>query len=388
MNKVYIGLGIASFLLVTLVGQTQAAEPTAGKSIEIQFFYSTTCPHCRAEQPFLDDLQDKYKDIKVIRYSIYERENQELLRHLLEERKMLEYFGSVPITIVGSEVFLGFDNAEGIGRSIEAAVAAQLAARAPAGEEPMPLDDTPTTTAGTGIKINQQPLVLLAVSLGALDGFNVCSLGALVLILSLVLVLRSRRKVFLYGGLFILTTAVVYGLLIVFWHQLFSLLGQYLRLLDLTLGILGVVGAVYFFREYLRFRRYGPACQVGGARLIGRMAKLVERSFGSHSTALLVAGSILLFAAVVTMVEFPCSAAVPVMFAGVLAKSNLPGLAYLGYLGLYLLFYLIDELVVFGIAVWKLSLWMGKGKFVTYAALVQSLLLLLLGGYYLISFVR
>ena len=154
------------------------------------------------------------------------------------------------------------------------------------------------------------------------------------------------------------------------------------------LGALGIVGAIYFFREFLRFRKYGPTCEVGGAKIIGKMSKLVKNSFGKKSNVLLIIGSILLFAAVVTVVEFPCSAAVPVMFAALLAKANLSGLAYLGYLALFLSFYLIDELIVFGIAVWKLSLWISKGKFVTYAALIQAILLLLLGGYYLLSFIR
>lgn len=410
------------FVIVWLIFSSLVpAKLLAQEKLEILFFFSPTCPHCQAEEPFLDSLEQKYSELDIKRYIASDFNNQRLLRQLLEEANKLEYFGSVPVTFIGNELFLGFDNADGVGKTMEASVINQLAeiktmpepvVLSPVAQTIEPEQDVPTledvtnpsetnldqenktpeetkvTTAGIdSAKLEKYSLPAMAVILGSLDGFNVCSLGALLLILSLVLVLRSRRQVFLYGGIFLLTTALVYGLLIVFWHQLFSILGQYVRILDFVLGALGIGGAIYFFREFLRFKKFGPACEVGGAKLIGKMSKLVERSFGTKGSTLLIAGSILLFAAVVTLVEFPCSAAVPVMFAGLLAKANLPGAMYLVYLGLFLLFYLFDELIVFGMAVWKLSLWVGKGKFVTYAALFQAILLLLLGGYYIISFI-
>lgn len=417
MKKLLLVFGIFGIIFSLANPAAIKAATTNPDKLEILFFYSPTCPHCQAEEPFLDSLEQKYPELEVKRYLGSDFKNQMLLRQLLEAAGKLEFFGSVPVTFIGTELFLGFDNAENIGSQMEVSIIRQIASlkpklepifipelklienpqiaepkAAPQKEEQTTESDkeeSKVTAAGIDLgKLEKYSLPALAITWGSLDGFNVCSLGALLLILSLVLVLRSRKQVLIYGGVFLLTTAVVYGLLILFWHQLFSVLGQYVRLLDFALGILGVGGAIYFFREFLRFRRYGPACGVGGAKLIGKMSHLVEKSLGSKGSGLLIAGSILLFAAVVTLVEFPCSAAVPVMFAGLLAKANLPGAAYLGYLALFLLFYLIDELIVFGIAVWKLSLWASKGNFVTYAALLQSVLLLLLGGYYLLSFIR
>jgi thiol-disulfide isomerase/thioredoxin len=382
------------------------------EKLQLLFFYSPTCPHCRVEEPFLNGLEQKYPELNIKRYIASDFNNQLLMQRLLESHASLEYFGSVPVTFIGNELFLGFDNADGIGNKMESSIIRQIELLKPEpalivpiieqseppsseevvqpeAKEELPAEKLKVTTIGIDkSKLEKYSLPVLALALGALDGFNVCSLGALLLILSLVLVLRSRRQVFIYGGIFLFTTALIYGLLIVFWHQLFSALGQYVRVLDFTLAVLGIGGAIYFFREFIRFKLYGPACEVGGVKLIGKMSRLVEKAFGSKGNILLISGSIFLFAAVVTIVEFPCSAAVPVMFAGILTKANLPDMTYLGYLALFLMFYLIDELVVFGVAIWKLSLWMDKEKFVTYAALIQAILLLLLGGYYLLSFIR
>src|SRR6056297_3651785 len=81
------------------------------------------------------------------------------------------------------------------------------------------------------------------------------------LILSLVLSLRSRTKIVLYGGTYLLVAAVVYGVLIVLWYNLCQVLSQYLRAMEILIGVLGIGGGVYFLKEFIRFKREGaPTC--------------------------------------------------------------------------------------------------------------------------------
>jgi hypothetical protein len=44
---------------------------------------------------------------------------------------------------------------------------------------------------------------------------------------------------------------------------------------------------------------------------------------------------------------------------------------------------MLDEIAVFLVAVLTMRLWLASGKFVTYATLVQAVILSLLGAYYL-----
>jgi len=53
------------------------------------------------------------------------------------------------------------------------------------------------------IRLGDLSFPVMAVALGALDGFNVCSLGALLLVLSLVLAFKSKKRIVLFGGTFI-----------------------------------------------------------------------------------------------------------------------------------------------------------------------------------------
>ena len=223
--------------------------------------------------------------------------------------------------------------------------------------------------------------------LGVLDGFNVCSLGALVLILGLVLALRSRKKVLIFGGLFILTTAIVYGFLIVLWYQIFSFLVPYIRIMEILIGILGIGGGIYFLKEFIKFRKQGPTCEIKGRKqMMSKFSSKFQKSLQESGNILLLSGLVLLFAGIVTIVEFPCSAALPVIFAGVLAQSGLPAFSYLLYIAFYLLFYMLDEIIVFLIAFFTMKIWLASSRITTWIILVQAIILFGLGAYYLFGF--
>jgi hypothetical protein len=90
----------------------------------------------------------------------------------------------------------------------------------------------------------------------------------------------------------------------------------------------------------------------------------------------------LLFSAVITIVEFPCSAVFPAIFSGILAEANLPLYLSLLYIGVYILFYMLDEIAVFLIAVFTMKIWILSPRFIVILNLFASILLFLLAFYY------
>ncbi len=384
MRKLLVIFALTALLIPLLA----AAQVPKNNEATLYFFYSPTCSVCAKEKVFLDELQEHYPDLIVESYSFHSSEGKNLLKTFLEDHGAERFYGSVPMTFIGNEFFPGFDESTGIG--IEAAVAATI--ELPAQPEPPELPDGDN---GATIRLPfvgefdtaRYSLPVLAVILGTLDGFNVCSLGALVLILGLVLALRSRRKILIYGGVFILTTAVVYGLLIMLWYQLFGFVSSYLILLQLLIVVVGIGGGVYFFREFARFRKYGPTCDDGiGGKISTRFSSRIRNALDKPGNILAILGSVLLFAAVITVVEFPCSAAVPVVFAGILASHGLSVGSHLIYIAIFLLFYLLDELIIFALAVWKLNVWCTTSpKFITWATFVEAVVLTGIGLYYFIT---
>jgi len=367
------------FTLLLFPGEIKAEQKP-----ELLFFYSETCTHCATEQNFLDNIEKKYPELSVIRHSIHERKNVKLLEEIAPKYNAERYIGQVPLTFVGDDFFLGFDNANGIGKKIENSIIKILKDR----PQPTQTPENPDliyVPLLEDIDPAKYSLPALAVTLGFLDGFNVCSLGALILILGLVLMLKSRKKIFLFGGIFVLTTAVIYGILIVLWYKLFSFFSSYLRLMEILIGAIGIGGALYFFKEFYRFKKHGPTCAISeGNSIIGKMTLKVQNAFQNPKNIWSLIMGVLVFATVLTIVEFPCSAAIPVVFAGILSKAQLPGILYLLYISIFILLYLLDELLVFAIAAFTMKLWLTSPKFTTWITFVEAVILAILGLYYLI----
>lgn len=382
LKKIFLGC----FLIVLALGalSTARAQNRASSSaeVEINFFYSETCPHCAAEEEFLSDLQEKYDRLVVNKHRA--SQNVSLLEDYFEKYDANErYLGSVPLTFIEDELIVGFDNARGVGREIENEVRKNLDLDPLEEKEKKQILNLPLIGK---LDASKYSLPALSVIMGILDGFNVCSLGALALILGLVMTLKSRKKIFIFGGIFVLTTALVYGVLIVLWYKLFATLAPYMRFMEYLVAALIFGGAAYFFKEFWRMKKEGPKCEGNFAQgLTNKLKRKVKGEIEKDTSTNLwgIAGAILLFAAVLTVVEFPCSAAVPVAFAGILSTAELPTITYLSYIAIFVFFYLLDELVVFGIAVWKLKIWMESPKFVKWTTLVEAIILVLLGFSYL-----
>jgi len=361
-----------------------SAFSVSAQEVTIEFFFSPTCPHCVAEKVFLDELQERHPEIIINRHSVNEKKKADLLNKLYSEYNVLDsYKGLVPVTFTNEEYFIGFNDniAKDIERCIDECERGDVSKGGFSVVDLKGNIDVPII--GT-LNVKQFSLPILAVLLGILDGFNVCSLGALVLILGLVLAIKSRKKTLLFGGIFIVTTAVVYGLLIVIWYQVFSFFTSYMRLMQILVGLLGIGGAIYFFKQFLKFRKYGPTCEMSaGDGMVAKFSSKFKDSLRNSTNTLLLLASVLVFAGILTIIEFPCSAVIPVAFAGILAGASLSTFQYLLYISIFIAFYMLDEIAIFLIAFFTMKLWLASNKALTWITLVEAIVLFALGVYYL-----
>lgn len=364
--------------------QAQIKLEVTSPNVEVNFFYSETCPHCKAENAFLDKIQPNYPEVKINRYLMTDTGHRQLLIDSLKKYNAEKYLGLVPLTFIGEDFIPGFDNENGTGKQIEDSIKKQMGVVIPDNEENKSKIHLPIIG---DIDLEKYSLLAQAVVLGFFDGFNICSLGALVLILGLVVILRSRKKILFFGGTFILTTAIVYGILIGLWYQLFYFLGPYLKIMDIFIGILGVMGGIYFLKQFLKYRKYGPTCDMNNNNgLVNKFSSKIQKSFQESQGLWTILISVFIFAIVITIVEFPCSAVIPVLFAGILAKAQVSVGAYIFYIAIYLLFYMIDEIIVFLIAVFTMNIKIASSKIMTWLNLIEAIILFGLGFYYLIGF--
>jgi len=93
----------------------------------------------------------------------------------------------------------------------------------------------------------------------------------------------------------------------------------------------------------------------------------------------LALGSMVVLAVSVNMLELVCSAGLPAIYTQILSMSQLSPVSYYLYLILYVLIFMLDDLVIFLIAV---ATWHTVGlstKFSRYSSLIGGILILLLG---------
>lgn len=348
---------------------------------ELNILSSPTCPHCISAKAFLAEFKREQKpDLVINDYTL--ASNTEKAQALYQEYNVpLQYQGLVPIMFIADRYFVGFNEQTGeeMAQFILSLDDSNLASEEGLGDR----EGVVKVPFLGKIDLKSYSLPVLAIVLGIVDGFNVCSLGALVLILGLVIALRSRRRILLLGSAFLLTTGLVYGLMIFLWHRLFLVLAPYVRSLELVIGLLSIFGGIYLLREFYLAWKRGPICSSNN--ILSRLTPKVEKIFQNKTNWFLLMGTVIIFAGAVTIIEFPCSAVLPVLFTGVLVESGISQSLVLSYIGLFLLFYLLDEIIIFLIAVFTMKIKIVSPRFVIFFNLLAALIFLALGAFYLLA---
>ena len=88
---------------------------------------------------------------------------------------------------------------------------------------------------------------------------------------------------------------------------------------------------------------------------------------------------IIVLAITVNLIEAMCSLSIPVVYVNILSMNNLSIPAYSLYLLLYILFFLIDDIVIFTIAMITFKVTGISTKFTKYSHLIAGIITLIIG---------
>ena len=192
-----------------------------------------------------------------------------------------------------------------------------------------------------------------------------------------------RQRVFIIGSVFILVSGIVYFLFISAWLNLFLVL-ENIKFITILVGLIVTFFAVFLLKDYFsgvvcKLCQVNPGKQSFFTRmeqkLFLRMQKLISSKMSLPLTILGVA----VVAAGINMVELCCSFGFPLVFTKILTSWELSTLSYYSYLLVYILFYMLDDFIIFLIAVWTLRTTQASEKYLKAIKLISGILLLLLG---------
>lgn len=342
--------------------------------IKIDFFYSPTCPHCKAEKEFLKTLRKQYPELKVKEYDVINsKQNQEILMEFYEQYKVpIRERGLVPATFIENRYFIGFN--QQIGEDIESSLKEHQ-------EEEKPTAQKIEVPILGELDISRMSLPILAVTLGALDGFNPCAMWVLLFLITLLANVRSKKKMYLIGGTFLLASGVVYYFILAAWLNLFLAI-SYVNLTRILIGALAIGLGVW---QIVSFTKFKPGtCEIiegqGGLqeKIRSFLKKHTEKLVGSPLT-LGILGGVITLALGVNLVDFFCSAGLPAVFTRILTLNQISTLNYYLYLLLYTFVFMLDDLIVFSLAIFALSKIGFTEKYNYWATLIGGLLIFVLG---------
>lgn len=395
MKKFFL-LTVIFFLFLSVLIPIFKVSAQEIEKVRIDMFYSTSCPHCKEARVFLDALSQNYSsnDLVIYHHNITSDQSINFLKELYPQYKVSQdYYGLVPIMFVADKYFLGFnqDTGNSIKNYVEGLVAQCQEVEHQNCDHNQTSDSPEKIETERGFEIpfignidvsTFSPLIL-SIVVGALDGFNACAMVALGFLLAVLVATGVRKKIILIGGIFIFVSGLIYFLFISAWLNLFMFIG-YQKYFQIIVALIIIFFALTVLKDYFT----GVVCKVCKVdpnkqdffsklqrKLFMKMSNLSQKEMSLGMTIIGVA----IVAAGVNLVELACSFGFPLAYTKILTTYNLPTIQYYSYLLVYVLFYMIDDFLIFLVAVVTLKITKFSDKYLKFIKLVSGIVLLILG---------
>lgn len=393
MNKIRC---IIVFLLMMIL-LPLSVKATSNK-MNIYLFYGDGCPHCAAEKEFLNNYLKNKKDIKLYTYEVwYNEDNQKAFKDV---QKLLKKDATgIPYLIIGRQVITGFSE-NSTEERIKHAINYYLEVdyddevgmyfgyvekkEEKPNEEPNPEISTKPDEYKDEIydipllgkkQAKDVSLVLSAVVIGLVDGFNPCAMWILIFLISMLIGMENKRRKWILGITFLIASALVYFLFMISWLDLAIFLNQTI-FIRMGISFVAIIfGGISVFRF---FKKTEDGCEVVDSKnrkkIINSIKKIVK-----EKTFILAFLGIIVLAISVNIIELLCSLGLPVMFTEILALNDISKTSQIMYVLLYVLFFLIDDIIILTIAMKTLEIKAISNKYGKYSHLIGGLIMLLIG---------
>ncbi len=373
----------------------EVVEETLNKEVIIEMFTRDECKHCQAAKKFFKEFLSKNKDVKIVYHNLADKQEYNKWLELTTLKKISKI---TPIIYIPNTIIQGFDRPETTGKRIEF-----LVNKARKNKLSLSLDeyikagavgdvegsaeyacDEKCEVDNSGylfsvpffgvIDLSKYSLPVISLILGLIDGFNPCAMWVLVTFLILLMHSGSRKKMWQMAGLFILAEAVMYYLILTVWFKTWDFIGLD-RIVTPIIGLLAIGGGIFFLYEW---RKAGNQCQIVDPRkqanIRDKIKLLIQREFN-----LITAIGIIGIAFSVNIIEFACSIGVPQAYTKILEMNKLGFVGTQFNMFLYILMYMLDDLIVFGIALYGIDKLHLANKYSKWSNLVGGILMIILG---------
>ena len=190
--------------------------------------------------------------------------------------------------------------------------------------------------------------------------------------------MKDKKKMWILGIVFLTTSALVYLAIMLAWLKV-AVSFNTSRILKILIALVALIAGAINIRSYIKERnKKDDGCEVVDEKKRKKIFSRIKKITTEKKFILSIVG-IMALAISINLVELACSAGLPLIFTQVLAFNNLNFLQYGFYMFLYILFFLMDDIVVFAIAMKTLDIKGISSKYGKYSHLIGGILMLLIG---------
>ncbi len=382
---------------------------SANENVNIYLFYGDGCPHCAALEEYLDSEYSSDKNVTVYKYEVWNnKENQELWKKV--ENVTGEEAKGVPYFVIGEEVYQGYSEGSTWEGKVDRAIIKAKnndyndnlgitlgivegkikeskqdsnSSFDPSKKEADLSDytkkeDTPNTKLdvfNTTIDLKDMSLPVIAVIIGLVDGFNPCAMWVLIFLITMLFDYPSRKKMWILGCTFLFTSAFIYFLFMMSFLKVAVFISG-IKVLQILIALFALAFGIVNVYRYFKTKDVG--CDVVDKNKRRRIMTRIKKIVSNKSFVLALVGIVFL-AVSVNLIELLCSLGLPVMFTQILAYNNVTGIKNILYIILYIIFFLIDDLIVFFVAMKTLKITAISNKYSKYSHLIGGLIMIIIG---------
>lgn len=379
------------------------------KEINLYLFWGDGCPHCAAEEKWFDSFLKDKEYIKLHKYEVwYNTKNQKLLQEV--QKKLDNNESGVPLLVIGDKVIIGFSEGtteERIERYIKKSLENEnyvdyvgnivgVSSEYNTDLKPSEVDKKikegntkellPTEEEVEEInvpvigKVNPKTvsIPLIAVLLGLIDGFNPCAMWILIFLITMLFNMKSREKMWILGLTFIITSGVVYLAFMLAWLSLGTFIGK-IQFIRIGVAAIAIVAGIWNLVKYSNsLLQKDEGCDVVDKQDRKKIMDKIKSIVKENKFRIAILGIIAL-AASVNIIELMCSVGLPLIYTQILAMNDLSIIEYGFYMLLYILFFLLDDIIVFILAMRTKKITALSTKYSKYSHLLAGIIMLLIG---------
>lgn len=393
MKKIALFLGLVAVFFTTNTAYTTQAQTSETDSVVI-VFGRDDCGFCQKQAAFLQQESIPYQYMNIV----HSEEAKMLYNQVVSKHELTKV---TPITVIGEQVLVGYNSDATTGAKIKAAIPLAEQSEIKTIEDHLLLAPKQSVEEGSGctdlecdaglgqfvfelpflgvVDLQTFSLFTLSLLLGVIDGFNPCAMWVLITFLTILSQAGSKKKMIFLAGIFIVAEAVMYNLILNVWYKTWDFV-QLDQIVTPLVGLLALGGGIFFLWRWYKNKDASLVCDITDfetqTKTVGKFQAIVSQPITIASIF-----AILLIAFSVNIIEFACSIGIPQAYTKILEINMLTSLERQWYILIYTIGYMVDDFIVFGLAIWGYSrLQSHGGKYAQLSLLIGGVLMLLLGS--------